>query len=320
VSTKASRVTKTRVDTITLTPEIVNGWKSPPFQRPLNVNEKVRALVERLKQNAGVLPDILTIGILGKDEFLLDGQHRCKAFLLAEVEEGYTDIRYWTFESMADMGDAFVELNGRLANLRPDDILRALEGTNDALRLLRKRCNFVGYDMIRRGTSSPILGMSLLLRSWLISKTETPSPGGSASATSVARELSTEESGHCADFLLLAEKAWGRDPEYARLWGNVNLTLCMWIYRRMVLSQGIVSGSRLQHMTAEQFRNCLMSLSADSHFLDWLVGRKLSDRDRSPAYARIKIIFQKRLHQDTNKRWLLPAPEWASHQSSRGSQ
>ena len=61
------------------------------------------------------------------------------------------------------------------------------------------------------------------------------------------------------------------------------------------------------------FRKCLMSLSADAGYADWLVGRKLGDRDRSPAYSRIKQIFTGRimdeLKVDRNKVFL-PQPPW----------
>ena len=51
---------------------------------------------------------------------------------------------------MAEMGDAFVALNSRLVNMRPDDILRGLEGSIPALQEIRASCPFVGYDQIRQ--------------------------------------------------------------------------------------------------------------------------------------------------------------------------
>jgi len=55
-----------------------------------------------------------------------------------------------------------------------------------------------------------------------------------------------------------------------------------------------------------------MSISADTLYLDWLVGRKLGERDRSPAYDRIKKAFVKRLEQDMGRKPSLPAPAWAN--------
>lgn len=108
LDTRAKRVTHTSLDTIRVTPEIANAWKSPPFQRPLRVNSKVMALAETIKADGGVLPGVLTLGVLERDTYLLDGQHRREAFLQSGCPEGYADIRRHVFESMADMGSEFV--------------------------------------------------------------------------------------------------------------------------------------------------------------------------------------------------------------------
>jgi hypothetical protein len=34
-----------------------------------------------------------------------------------------------------------------------------------------------------------------------------------------------------------------------------------------------------------------MSVSANTDYVDWLVGRNLGERDRTPAYGRLKTIF-----------------------------
>jgi hypothetical protein len=315
VSTGPQKQTHTRVDTLEVSPAKLKSWKSPPFQRPLRVNAKVEALAEQIKLDGGVIPGVLTIGLLGKEEYLLDGQHRREAFYISGLQEGYVDVRFREFEDMAGMGEEFVNLNSALVRLRPDDILRGLEGTNEALTTIRKKCPFVGYDMIRRSEKSPIIGMSILLRCWVGSAPETPTSSGS-SAAQIARTFTTEDAIKCVEFLSLAEQAWGRDPEYARLWGSLNLALCMWLFRRLVLADNRKSGARTVTLTKEQFRACLASLSAEPNYLEYLVGRQLSERDRSPAYDRIKTIFVRRLHHDTGKRAILPAPPWTTHQSA----
>jgi hypothetical protein len=54
-----------------------------------------------------------------------------------------------------------------------------------------------------------------------------------------------------------------------------------------------------------------MSLSANSLYLDYLVGRNLSERDRRPAYDRVKRIFADRLTEEMGKRPKMPAPAWS---------
>src|SRR5262245_25312391 len=96
---KAERQTQTNTDTIVITKRTLTEWKIPPFQRDCRVNAKVIALAEELKHNGGVFPGILTIGILkGATRFIVDGQHRCKAFEISELEEAYSDVRFRLYE------------------------------------------------------------------------------------------------------------------------------------------------------------------------------------------------------------------------------
>jgi hypothetical protein len=306
-STDAQKSTQTTLETIEVTPKQIEAWRIPPFQRPLRINEKVMLLAQQIKRDDGVIPGVMTVGVLNKEQYLIDGQHRRQAFLLSECIVGYVDVRTCHFDDMAAMGEEFVNLNSRLVNMRPDDILRGLEDTYAPIARIRKRCQFVGYDQIRRSERSPMLSMSALLRCWGMSAAEVPR-GGTGSALARAKTLAMEEAEMCIDFLQLAFGAWGRDSAYSRLWLNLNLTLCMWLYRRLVITPYSTKTVRL---TKEQFGKCLMSLSADSHYLDWLVGRNVGVRDMSPAYAKIKTIFATRLQLETGRRYQLPQPAWA---------
>src|SRR5687767_8223986 len=160
----APKSVRSTMDTVLLTQEWVKSMAHVPFQRPLRVNEKVSALAEELKCSGGVIPGVLTIGVIGKERYLVDGQHRVEAFKLSGLRDGYADVRICHFDSMAEMGEEFVNLNSQLVRMRPDDILRGMEGSNIGLTMIRKACEFVGYDMIRRGASAPILSMSTMLR------------------------------------------------------------------------------------------------------------------------------------------------------------
>lgn len=307
-STDAEKSTQTTLETIEVTPDLVRSWKLPPFQRPLRINDKVMLLSEQIRRDDGVLPGVFTIGIIGKDRYLVDGQHRREAFLLSECLVGYCDVRICHFSDLAAMGEEYVNLNSRIVNMRPDDILRGLEGTYEPLAKLRKRCPYVGYDQIRRNEKGPVLSMSALLRCWVGSATEAPR-GGGTSAMQLAKTLSMDDADQCIGFLECAFNAWGRDLAYARLWTNLNLVLCMWLYRRIVLS---AYSAKTRRLTREQFTKCLMSVSADSTYLDWLVGRQVGNRDMSPAYKRLKAIVASRVESDTGSKYVTPMPAWAS--------
>lgn len=307
---KAERQTQTNTDTIVVTKKTLSEWKIPPFQRDCRVNAKVLALAEELKFNGGVFPGILTIGILKGTRFIVDGQHRCKAFEISELEEAYTDVRFRMYESMADMAEDFVRLNSVLVRMRPDDILRGLEGTSEALQMIRKACPFVGYDQLRRSSASPVVSMSALMRCWFGGGRDVPASVGVA-APEIAKVATVDDAERVIEFLNIVMKAWGRDPEYAKLWGALNMTMCMWVYRKVVLAPW---SPNVQKFTKEQFAKGMGALAASGDYIEWLHGRVMSERDRSPAYRRLKSIIVKRLESESSGRKVrFPQPAWVSN-------
>lgn len=304
---------RTRMDTLLLNAKTINSWRIPPFQRPVRINEKVRALAEEIKQAGGVVPGVLTLGIIetGRDAgtYITDGQHRIESFRLSDLTEGYADVRIVIHDSMADMGAEFVELNSQLVRMRPDDVLRGLEESVVSLRMIRDKCPFVGYGNIRRGESSPILSMSAVLRAWNGSTAETPITGAT-SAAHIANEISLDSTRQLIEFLTLAYDAWGRGQDVARLWLTLNLMLCMWLWRRLVLDTER-RAKRYAVLKPEQFKRCLMSVAASADYNDWLVGRSAGERDRSPCYERLKRIFVRRLSDDDLKGAKFPTVAWA---------
>lgn len=298
-----------------VTPERISKWRLPSGQRPLRENAKVLALAERIRED-GVIPGMLTLGVLNGDTdhcYIIDGQHRLRSFIISGLKEGYADVRYFHVTSLADINMQFVELNSALVRMRPDDFLRGLEGNLPCLGEIRSACPYVGYDQVRRKSngSGPMLSMSVILRAWRSSATESAGAGSSLSAVALAESQDDDETNKLISFLKLAHEAWGFDREYGRLWGTLNLILCMWLYRRTVLSKA-TGQKRTVNLDKDGFKKCLMSLSANSHYLEWLVGRQMNDHDKGPAYVRIKAIFATRLQVDSPKKVQLPKPEWDS--------
>lgn len=312
---EAPKTMRSSMETLIISLDEVEKLKVPPFQRPLRVNEKVRAMAEGLKKEEAIT-GVITLGKLAKETgtYIVDGQHRIEAFRLSGLSEVLCDVRVCHFDTLAEMADEFVNLNSALVRMRPDDVLRGLESTSPALKQLRADCDFVGYDQIRRGgSSSPILSMSAVLRCWFGALAETPKNGGGGFSSSAQMAGAIEEHGveDLILFLRTAHAAWGRDPENYKLWSNLNLALCMWLWRRLVHDTDRRT-ERYVLLNIAQFKQCLMSLSATADYVDWLQGRVLTDRDRSPCYVRIKNIFVKRLTQEGGKAPQLPKPIWAS--------
>lgn len=312
----APKAVRSEMDTKIFSLEEVEGWKRPPFQRPIRVNDKVRAMAEDLAHNGGVLSGVLTLGRLGEDRSLwvVDGQHRIEGFKISGLKEIIADVRVCHFDTLAEMADEFVSLNSQLVRMRPDDVLRGLEASTPALQRIRKDCEFVGYDQIRRGSGgSTVLSMSMVLRCWAASANETPA-AGTQSASHLATSITEESVQTLIIFLLAAQAAWGRDIEYQRLWGSLNLTICMWLFRRIVIDRDRSGNKRAVVIGIALFKQCLMSLSASVEYIDWLVGRQLSERHRGVCYAKIKDIFARRIMDESRDktRPKMPQAAWVT--------
>lgn len=321
-SKKAPKIHRSTMETTILTLDQVNNWRVPPFQRPVRVNSKVMAIAEEMKTTQTIV-GMITLGHLSKDkaDYIVDGQHRTEAFRISGIPEVIADVRVIEFDSMAEMGDEFVRLNSALVRMRPDDLLRALVPTLPNVKHLMETCTFIGYDNIRRrDQSGPVVSLSAILRCWASSEVETPSSStrGGGGISKLAVTLDGDSAGKLIGFLELALNAWGRDPEYFKLWGNINLALCMWLYRRTVLVRDARKGTaRSTILSREEFKQCLMALSANDNYLDWLQGRLLNDRDRSPGLTRIKAIFMRRLADLRSDAIKLPAPAWQTKTGMR---
>ena len=48
------------------------------------------------------------------------------------------------------MAEEFTRLNSSMVKMRPDDLLRAMESSTLSLQMIRKHCDFVSYDQVRR--------------------------------------------------------------------------------------------------------------------------------------------------------------------------
>jgi len=311
---EAPKAKKSVMDTKIYTRAESEVWKVPPFQREKRVNAKVLALSKALKTNGGIMPGVITLGWIGSDKtvWLVDGQHRREAFLISDLQECIADVRMCHYVNMADMADDYVELNGKLVNMRPDDILRALEEDKPELRRIRTTCDYVTYGQINRyQTLNYVIGMSMLLRCWFMSAAEVPSRH-SPKATDLAAQLTTEDTDKLIVFMQTARAAWGTDAENIRLWGTLNLTITMWLWRRLVTPNGVRGLKKAVTLTPDQFRKAILSVSADAGYLEWLVGRQLGDRDRVPCYSRLKAIFVKRLQQEGLGKVMLPQPSWVA--------
>lgn len=318
------------MDTMLITLPGIERWKKPPFQRDLRLTPKVMKIAAEVRAT-GVIPGVLTLGKLHGEMFLVDGQHRTEGSFriacdpktrlrldedspeLPAITEALADVRIRTYETMGEMAEEFVEENSDLARMKNDDIMRGAEGFNEHLAAIRRKCPFIGYSNVRSG-GKIVLAMSAAVRVWFGSASATPTAG--PASTEALQLLSETEARRICHALTTCYEAWGTDKENYRLWGTLNLSLVLWLWRRLVLQEGLTvkrGGIAITVLTPDQFRQCLMALSANHLYSDWLLGRGLRERDRSPAYGKVKSIFAGRLGGMGFGRPALPIVDWASH-------
>jgi hypothetical protein len=312
LKTKAQRTTRTRVDTIAFTLEEMESWKRPSFQREITVTKKMKQAVEFITESGGVFPGVITLGVIDgtKEIYKIDCHHRCEAFKQTGCTTGYSDVR-WLYGTMEDFADEYRRLNEQISPTRPDDRLRAAAVSNPQIEKLRSSCKVVAYGRRAAGERKISVSMSSVLRAWHNASRSIPAARGkAASAVEIVDQISDSDLNHLIKLIHLCESAWGRDLEYAALWGQMNLTMVMWLYTRMVVEKP--ASVKLKQLSPALFEKCLLSLSADARYVEWLRGRN-GGTHRTPCYSRIKDNFARRLFQETGQRHNLPQPEWVTH-------
>lgn len=306
---------RTRSETLFVTPETMKGWLKPPCQRDVKITRRLHDVAADIKGNGGEITGTIILGELANKPgvfYLIDGQHRREAAYLSGLTEFLVEIRIHTFDTIGEMGDEFVKLNSVISRMVPDDILRGMEGATPALQAIRRACPFIGYGNIRRNENSQVLSMSVAIKSWSASCNETPAPNSGIGSAAMDLVQKMENVDEMIRYLQTVHSAW-QGVENARLWGSLNLSLVGWLWQRLVVDTVRKGNQRSVVLKPDQFKRCCMSLSSSTDYTDWLVGRSLTPRHRSPAYKRIRDIFAKRLREDDVQRARLPQPEWVAN-------
>lgn len=290
----------------------------PEFQRPLNLNpDVIEAARDMMREAHGDKERMCTIegtiefGRYKGVDYLLDGQHRLfGAYALAagiKKLEGTTElvtedgsqplfalanVMITPYESMAEMADAFVKLNKKLAPLKPDDLLRGRESSNAYLREIREECPFIGYEKNRFTKATTMISMSAAIRTWFGSGA-TPSSGPNADrAAALLDEVQTERI--VAFFRACAAAGWvNTDRMNERLWGTLNIGINMWLFRKFVYgTANKIKGTRgATALSASQYAECMKDLRNPDYF-KFLGSRSLRFQDRRPTYDYVKELFE----------------------------
>lgn len=307
------------MDTVLIHPEKLDQWKRPGrIQRPLKANsDNVVALAREMQLEAArdpeeaycEIPGVITLAKLDGDTYLLDGQHRLDGgFRMAcgqvivhggvSVKCALARIRVITVESWTEMADEFVRVNGQLVRTKPEDALRAASMGNVQLQKIEKECPWIGYDRTGESKRTILLSMATAARTWFGSGGVVPAAG--PVVADLTKFLTTEQCDLIVDFFKATAEAGWVNPSFARLWGALNLSINMWIWRRVVLGQfqtRFHGGIKPMVLTRDQFVGCMRTLPLNADYHAWLSGRTLRDRDRVPCYSRLQDAYRPAIKQ-----------------------
>lgn len=305
--TKPQKTTRTRTDTISFTVEDIDKWKRPLFQREVKHTARFKDCAELIRTNDGVIPGMVTLGIENgtNDIYKVDGNHRTEAAKATGLGLFYADVRY-VYGTMEDFAEEYSRLNEQISATRPDDRLRAAAVINPRINRLIATCKVVGFKAGKKPKLK--ISMSSVLRAWNNASRGTPATRGrAAAATDIIKAMSDADFQHLTNLLGHCERAWGRDEEYSNLWSQMNLTMVIWLYCRLVIEDP--KSVKLKRLTSSLFENCLMELSVDLRYCEWLKGKN-GGNHRNPCYAKVKERFAKRIKSDTGVKPNLPQPSW----------
>ena len=299
LKTKAQKTTRSNVDTIMFMIAEAAAWKKPPFQRDLSKNKKYWEVVDLIKNDGGCIPGIITLAVLDGVKYVCDGQHRISAFFESGCPVGYSDVRIIYCDDMGEMAKEFKNLNGRISSMKADHNLHAMDEEYPVLKQIQKICQFVGYS------KTSTVGMNSIIKAWLNSGSDALTSSFTVSGQSHRLAEIDDDLIDLTTLLKAAHAAWGKDIEYKRLWGELNMTLVMWMYRVLVLSPKATT-DRTDRIDMPMFQKCLAEVTSTPAYLDWLFRKKVNVRDISPGVKRIRDIFARRITSETGRKVRLP--------------
>jgi hypothetical protein len=145
----------------------------------------------------------------------------------------------------------------------PDHRLQSLEPRCPNLLHFREGCkDIVTYGRVIKGRGR-VLPVSHALRCWA-SSNEDPPAKNVTNTEILAQGLTALDVQQLSGLLHSLIRVWGDQREYKCLWGPLNLTLCMWLYRRMVI--GVPAPApNVTRLTSGQFEAGVAGLTHSSY-------------------------------------------------------
>lgn len=310
-----------RVVKIKLTPDVIKSWLTPYWQRPVRFNAKGRQLTEDIKLTRK-LDSVMIVGVVKKrngkfDLYLVDGHHRKAAFLRSGAPYMDIDVKFVYVDKVEELSPLYLNCQEQITKSTANDNLQGLAVTNEVLQHIKSKCEFITYEGVRLGTIAHSINMSTVVQIWYDSMLDPPKKNTltpSVSITELAKKLTVDDADHIVQFMTLCRDNFEFKKLSSGLWLHINLVLCLWLFRVLVLREVWEGGEvyKVKHLTPRQFGVGLLGLKNDKYYLTLMRKKLNSSVDRKEAYQSIAKLFASNLRSCgvvSNPK--LPRPQWA---------
>lgn len=282
-------------------------WKIPDWGREPKVNRHVLSVAEDLKE-CNHLSSTLVLGVYDNTIWRIDGNHRLLGFLLSGIPNMLAHCMVHYCDGHKDMYRIYKIYQRHLRTPTKDDNLKGLAETRDPLQTIKNRCKFVTYETVN-DTESRRIRMSAVIRAWYDSVPYIPKHIR-ANIEEQAVKIEETEARKIVEFLLACKE--GLSIQVPFLWKPINITLLMWLYRRLVWGEIDVESEDVEYsrLTKDEFILGMLGLQTNNYY--GTLGTRELERDRFGAYTSLMSYFKKSLHSMGVKRRLtLPIkPKW----------
>jgi hypothetical protein len=179
-----------------------------------------------------------------------------------------------------------------------NDRLHIMSALHEPLRFIARTCeNFVTYEFSLKHPAT----MGAVVRAWFDSKHEVPRHKTLKEQSKEIAALTQAEAVQICEFLSVC-KNFTFEASSRLLWKPYNLTLCLWLYRRLVWQED--PAIKVSKLSPDDFGTLLSKLVDDQYCVS-LISKDISSRhDRVDTYKEMRKRFSTAL--TTHKSLKLP--------------
>lgn len=306
---------KITVDSMVINRELAfETWQvHPDLQREVIDNKKLEEVVAELLVVGAYPEGVIIIGCLNGVLYKVDGNYRMRAFEKTNLPSIRASVQFIRFESLEEMTESYRRLQGQIKKSTPNDRLKVLANVWPPIRHIAEECRFVTYIKATK-SAGRLVTMATVIQIWAWSKTDPPKPKTGGSLEDLAKGVTQEDAAKVVEFLKVCRSNFGAD--FPPMWKANHLSLCLWLYRRMVWRED-AENQRWAKLTSREFGSGTAVLR-NADYVKLITGKNLSrDEDRNILWQEFIREFRKGLAANVGKSDV-KVPHIAGYTTKRG--